>query len=212
MRPTELLAAYFSGEQLADKDLELVQAYRQECIDRARSHTSGLMTSYYEDFELVVDKLCADLNLAEHFKGRPVIELGPGKHPLKQVLLEKYGVSDYTGVELSGTSQIEVVREDVLTYLSSVSDNSALVVSCGLMCPELILDLKGRNLDYFRFVGREIFRVTPRGSVSVHITNNLASHVVEGVRDMLFTDHGFQILHQDSRCPGEQSIHILGKS
>jgi len=150
-------------------------------------------TPYGSEFDRLVKIHKVNLN------GQRVIELGPGGAPKAKVLLERWGAREYVGVEpffIDMTrrrlgledERITLIKTDGLTYLLSQPDNSAVVINCGVICPELIRGWFGPyNMDYYRFLGREIFRVTPYGAATVSITNRTGEE-----RDLFFRDHGFK--------------------
>ncbi len=111
---------------------------------------------------------------------RRVIELRPGPTPLYQ-LFQHLGVAEYVAVEPFNPtmtreklpSEIEVVEEDGLTYLLKQPDNSAIVVSCGVIDPTLYGKKQPpertlRIMMYYQFLADEIYRVTPPGDISIH--------------------------------------------
>ncbi|MDP3766232.1 MAG: hypothetical protein Q8R04_07000, partial [Nanoarchaeota archaeon] len=119
-------------------------------------------------------------------------------------LFEKFGIAEYVAVEPMNfklteakldmkSSRISVVKEDGLSYLLRQSKDSAIIISCEVICPELLQHAEDNpNIDYFRFLGREIQRVTPAGSSTIHETNLNGNEI-----DLVFIKNGFK--HYGSR-------------
>src|SRR3989339_335695 len=67
---------------------------------------------------------------------------------------------------LKGTKNAKIVEEDGLSYLLKQDDESSLVTSYGIICPEIS---RMNNNDYFKFLIKEIYRVTPKNGITMHV-------------------------------------------
>src|SRR3989339_165030 len=67
---------------------------------------------------------------------------------------------------LKGTKNAKIVEEDGLSYLLKQDDESSLVTSYGIICPEIS---RMNNNDYFKFLIKEIYRVTPKDGITMHV-------------------------------------------
>jgi len=187
---------FFKGKDLESGDADRILQYRAECIKAALAPSfTGIGINYGENFERVINRYKFKKTVREQLRKRRVIELGPGDDPKAKLLFERYDIGEYVGVEPfyyriteerlnMQDERISVVREDGLSYLLNQPDENAIVVSSGVVCPELFKQPCGS--DYLRFLGREIFRVTPEGGVTVHLAPQPGD---------FFVEHGFKALH-----------------
>lgn len=181
-RLADILDDYFANRELSKGDFISVLVYRETCIAQAAENPFKGATSYKLCFESQMNVLCRKVEgvekiLADSIKGRQAIELGPGCNPLHGWLFE-IGASAYTGVELfypETSRQIitgenaNVVSQDALSCLLSQPDESAILVSSGVLNREIM-----PSFNYLRFLLREIYRVTPNGCITIHGTGMLA--------------------------------------
>lgn len=188
------LISYFKGKNIGSEELENIHGYRAECIARALKPRITMPFENYSQHFGMIQRCFEDL-LRQHFSGERVIELGPGASPLAEKFFE-FGAKEYVGVEpfhpeLTEEAlpiqdeRVNLVKDDGLTYLLQQPENSALVVSFGVLCPEL---LGWCNDDYYRFLGREIYKVTPEGNISIHV------HGFSGILYDFFEIHGFRAI------------------
>lgn len=157
-------------------------------------------------------------------KGKKVIELGPGRNSLAKKLFEKYGIAEYVAVEPvdynatdgsldTKNKRVSMSNKDALEYLLEQPNESAIVISFGVMNPELLTPplamaflaveyphdavMKEVGYNYYGFLGREIFRVTPKDAISIHGFNVGTADV-----DLYFVKPGFRPVenncHQDA--------------
>ncbi len=131
--------------------------------------------------------------------------------------IEKFGIAKYTAVEAFETKatggalsyildrlpkaqsdaaflEMTLSDKDGLTYLINQPDESAIVMSFGVLCPWL---QQHENATYYRFLAREIYRVTPQGGISVHVVNS------GGGWEEMFSTAGFDTI------PSRTSHHII---
>ncbi|MDD4878116.1 MAG: hypothetical protein PHO02_03710 [Candidatus Nanoarchaeia archaeon] len=173
---SEILNDYFASRDLASDELNEVLACRERSIAKAASHSLPSTTSYAMSFDVQMELMKRHIENAENIlkssiRGRRAIELGPGCNPLQKWLLER-GASEYTGVEMlypqvsekmvSGENA-KIVKSDALSFLVSQPDESAIVASRGVLNDEVM-----PSPNYARFLIREIYRVTPKGAVTIH--------------------------------------------
>lgn len=190
----ESLSKFFSGEYLLDEQIRVILNYRERCISYALHRNMKMVDVTFGDiFDLALKHSTTNLQLFERqFMGKRVIELGPGADPKSNWLHDKYRISEYVGVEpfyphLTGEKiefsgrTIDVIKEDGLSFLIHQPDESAIVISNGVVCTELILSHKNESVDYFRFLAKEIYRVTPKGNPTFHISTFLAQDFFEKV-------------------------------
>lgn len=159
--PPQLLDRAYS---LREKSIELAM---EPCM-------ASNPASTFEVFDFIVSKYGAD-NIAKEIKGRKVIELGPSHDPKAKFFLDN-GAKEYVGVDLfhSFTASCfvqnyigaKIVKRDALSYLMKQENESAVVASFGFLCDALHM----LNPHYIPFVVREIYRVTPKGGISIHST------------------------------------------
>jgi len=139
--------------------------------------------------------------LREGFKGKKVIELGPERNPVYPHLA-KHGIAGYTAVEpnyadetseaLKGhDGKTDVVKVDGLSYLLSQPNDSAVVISFG------VLPWCGNS--YMESIAQEIYRVTPPGGISVH------SPKIDRIERYPYVETGFKPIEElikglDTRC------------
>lgn len=173
---SDILNDYFANRDLNSDELNEVLACRERCIAKAASHSLPSTTSYAMSFNVQMELMKRYIQNAEDIlknsiNGRKAIELGPGCSPMHKWLFEQ-GASDYTGVELlypqiserivSGENA-RIVDSDALSFLLSQPDGSAIVASRGVLNDEVM-----PSTSYARFLIREIYRVTPKGAVTIH--------------------------------------------
>lgn len=200
----QILKDYFGRKQIGFVDLERIYSYRSKCVASAlQPIITKPHTSYSEHWDLITE-LYPEI-FEQNYSGKKVIELGPGANPLAEKFLN-LGASEYIGAEAfhpelsefnlpKNTGNAKIVNEDGLSYLLKQEDNSGLVVSFGVICPELIV-----NEDYFRFLGREIYRVTPQKSITIHSHGFSLEECYK-----VFQVHGFSI-------SGREKIQLTWKN
>lgn len=215
MNTAEIIDAYCRGRPLDASDLQIAQAARERSIATTLERAvSGIATSFVEDFEILALRH-AHL-FREQLKGRDVIEIGPAHRPA-YTDLKKFGIGRYTAVEAFETKstggalnhildqlpkaqgdaayrEMTLSDKDGLTYLINQPDESAIVMSFGVLCPWL---QQHENTNYYRFLAREIYRVTPQGGISVHVVNS------GGGWEEMFSTAGFDTI------PSRTSHHII---
>ncbi|HIG95079.1 MAG: hypothetical protein QT05_C0016G0005 [archaeon GW2011_AR13] len=170
----QILNDYFTGKEICQEDFESIKRYREYCIQQANQ--PGLTrpyTNYSGNFDLM-KKLYPEVS-RENLKGKKIIEIGTGANPLAKDFLEM-GVTEYTGLEpfhpelsrenLKECQNAKIVEEDGLSYLLKQDDESSLVTSYGIICPEIS---RMNNNDYFKFLIKEIYRVTPKNGITMHV-------------------------------------------
>ncbi|MDI6736900.1 MAG: hypothetical protein QME12_00085 [Nanoarchaeota archaeon] len=177
MKPlSDMLNDYFAGRELSEDELKAVLACRERCIKQAASHSLTSTTSYAMSFDVQMQMLRkyfenAETIIRDSINGRKAIELGPGCNPMHKWLLEK-GASEYTGVELFypriSEKMVEgenarIAANDALSFLVSQPGESAIVASRGVLNQEVM-----PSSNYARFLAREIYRVTPKGGITIH--------------------------------------------
>lgn len=195
----QLLEDFFCRRDLSPEDLNAVSRHRDSCIEKYRwqfSGDHGTTTAGNELHESVLQYLKGLIEFREAVRGRRVIELGPGSNPLAERLLEDFEALEYVGVEMNSNSTLAVVGStdrvriegtDALSYLLTQPTESAIVVSIAMLDPMIYGDTN-MAWHYNRFLGREIFRVTPRGKPTFH------AHLLDGYwnKKKIFYDHGFE--------------------
>ncbi len=194
-----LVDVFLNREELTQEELERVLRYRQICIQKVNdAGYPGSSTNYAQLFEPCM-KYETPAEVVSELKGQRVIELGPGEHPNAELLFDVYGIAEYVAVEPFLTQLTEkslntrdprnkIVKQDGLSYLLEQQDNSAVMISCAVICPELMIDAEGHKQDYYRFVGKEMYRVTPQGAPNIHFVTGIDKWDV----DLFFTSHGFR--------------------
>lgn len=213
------LNAYFKRNQLTKEQLRFITDYRSECITQAilslgylqrkfgpsgSSNVKPWMFKNHFD-EIFESDEYASL-LCEQMQDQRVIELGPGFYPEADMLFEKFGIAEYVAVEPINFKlteakldmkdpRIRVVREDSLSYLLRQPNNSAIVISCGVICLEYLqFAADNPDISYFRFLGKEMQRVTPTGTLTIHETNLNSNQ--RGTNDeninLVFIKNGFK--------------------
>ncbi len=176
-----LLNKYFDSKKLNPEEQRLIDEYRLDCILEANcpdfthpytAYSYNLpiylkLAQSHTDFESILKK---------ELKNRKLIELGPGANPQAEWAL-KYGIKEYVGVEPFNSEisakalpkdqklSIEPCKE-ALHYLLGVEESSSVVISMGMMCEEVY---HFSNKDYYKFLIKEIARVTPKGAPTIHI-------------------------------------------
>lgn len=155
--------------------LDRAYALREKSIELAMDPSiASNAASTYEVLDVIVSKYGAD-NIANEIKGKKVIELGPSHDPKARFFLDN-GAKEYVGVDLFhsfiGTCFVQnylkakIVEKDALSYLMNQEDESAVVASFGFLCDALHM----LNPHYVPFVVKEIYRITPKGGISIHST------------------------------------------
>lgn len=208
----QTLNAYFKGDRLSETDLKPVFDYRSECITQAVLSLGYLQRKFgISDAKNVkrwqfgqhFDEIFESEEYVPVFKkqmqGQRVIELGPGFYPKADMLFEKFGIDKYDAAEprtyeLTQAKldmkdpRIRLVKEDSLSYLLRQPDDSAIIISCGVICPELLqCAADDPDISYFRFLGKEMQRVTPKGALTIHGTNLDSNQI-----DLVFIENGFK--------------------
>ncbi len=181
-----------------------IDTYKQECISAAlKSARRATYANYGRQLEVLIgsNRFWESLITAK-FKDQRVIELGPGHDPKADTILNRYGASKYLGVEPFYTKStirevskcqgnIEIVNAEAIDFLSEQPDNSAIVMSCGVICSELFQEeiFSSRKIanDYLRFLGQEIYRVTLENNITLHLTYFEPFEI-----QMFFLDNGFE--------------------
>lgn len=174
---SSLVSAYFRGFDISCEDLQKVRNYRKECVERAlEPNMSEGSTNSRKVHELLLKRFREVF--AKELAGKRIIELGPGSYPFVE-LLSGFDIKEYVGVEpfnakctkcaLPVDERIKIVEQDGLSYLLTQPSESAVVLSFGVFAPELysMSDLK-KVYDYYRFMAKEITRVTPKNSITIH--------------------------------------------
>jgi len=199
---TNILEDYFSGKILEKDEIVLVNAHRQDCINKAMNPAITLPgTRFRESFEVwtkLAEKMLTGLGPYFHksINGKRCIELGPGMDPMADWLFA-HGASEYIGVEpfhpeltreeLQDSEKSAVIDDkEALGFLLQQPDESALVFSRGVLCPELQLC---NTTDYFSFIAKESYRVTPKGCPNIHITSTLGEE--DNIVARAFKNAGF---------------------
>ncbi len=172
-----LVSDYFQGSDLSPEDLQRVLAYRSECIERAlHPDLTETLTNSTVVREILLKRF-RDV-FAKELAGKRIIELGPGSYPCAEII-SQFNIREYVGVEpfnaeftrqaLPKDEIIKIVEQDGLSYLLTQPSESAVVLSFGVFAPELysMSDLK-KVYDYYRFMAKEITRVTPKNSITIH--------------------------------------------
>ncbi len=193
----ESLSKFFLGEYLLDEQICGILNYRERCIDYALHRNMKMVDVTYGDmFEQALTVSINDSSFfREKIKGKRVIELGPGADPKADWLYENCEISEYIGVEpfyphltrekiTRNSEKNNVIQEDGLSFLLNQPDESAIVMSNGVICKELIISPYNENVDYFRFLAKEIYRVTPIRCPTFHISAFFHQD--------FFVKHGFQ--------------------
>ena len=155
--PEELLR-YFTSEEAE----ELTRYFRQTPSTRTQSQGC--------DYSLRNLGINARSRLEKELEGQDIIEFGNagrGRNPE----LDTFGICDYQGVDPKQD-------EDALSYLINVDDESAIVCSFGVL-DFGVLSRFGQNeemrglLDrYITALVEETHRVTPKGAITLHGTDN----------------------------------------
>jgi hypothetical protein len=173
---SDILDDYFANRDLNSDELIEVLACRERNIAKAASHSLTSTTSYAMSFDVQMELFKRYFENSEDiFKnsinGREAIELGPGCNPMHRWLFER-GASEYTGVEMlypqisqrmvSGDNA-RIVDNDALSFLVSQPDESAIIASRGVLNDEVM-----PSASYARFLIKEIYRVTPKGAITIH--------------------------------------------
>lgn len=175
-----ILQNFYQGTMSA-YDLCVLQEYKGDCIDYLNDYIPNKSvgqtpnTNYYQAFLKRLDEPVFLDMIKKYLSGKKVIELGPGNNPIAKELFEKVGISEYVGLEpffpklaidkINGLGAARILEEDGLSFLENQRDGSLIVVSFGVIAPELC---GFRNNDYYRFLCKEIYRVTPEKSISIH--------------------------------------------
>ncbi len=119
------------------------------------------------------------------FKGKKIIEIGPGRHPRIEVLergaIEYIGVDPFTEFQIETDEKIKFERIDGLSYLLNQEPNSAIILSFYVQQIEVTMAgntpfLKGPSLeraDYYRKAYKDalaetIAKVTSPGGFVYH--------------------------------------------
>lgn len=206
-----IILDYITGKDLSPEDLQKVIEAREKSIKTASYQTaSGVGTNFYYDF----DRICFEgiKEMSEGLKGQRVIELGPGMHPIYEKLIS-FEIDHYIAVEgfepdATGGAlnvmlenhgddhfqKVEVVHKDALSYLLEQPDESAVVMSFGMMCPEL---QNGKNDLYYPFLAKEIHRVTPKDGLTLYVGSRDfgLAHLMKKVGfESIYTRENYQFL------------------
>jgi len=153
--------------------LDRAYALRNQSIERAMDPKGASCSApAYEIPDLILEKYGIE-KLAKEINGKKVIELGPSHNPRAKMFLD-LGAKEYVGVELfhsftascftQNYNGAKTVQKEALSYLMSQEDESAIVASFGFLCDALHI----QNHHYIPFITKEIHRVTPKGSPSIH--------------------------------------------
>ncbi len=205
-----LLTDFFAGKSLNQDELESIDTHRKKSI--------LLAGRLYRSREIFQGDAEVDNNFSKHFmdylengpstytrytefitnslRGKRVIELGPGSKPLAKTLFD-LGIKEYVAPELYKPKEtkailaglqgsVEVIHQDALEFLLTQPDNSAIIISCGFLDTKLLMNY---NKDYYRFIGRELFRITPKESPTIHILSDPTHYDL----DIFFKEHGFKL-------------------
>lgn len=200
-RLQKLVDAFLRNKELTEEELKTALRYRGECIKKIQErgyHGSSTRNDYVQLLRATLP-IYLPQSLADKLKGQRVIELGPGERPNAEFLFERYGIAEYIAVEPFLTHLTErtlntkdprnrIVEEDGLSYLLRQPDSSAVIISSAVICTELMTDIDGKKRTYYKFLGREMHRVTPFGAPTIHYTTGLGKEDTED----FFTMHGFE--------------------
>lgn len=158
---------------------EQIEDYRNKCIKAAQNPYITHPHTNYGSLHLEIFVKLRELNFAQTVNGKNIIELGTGAGPCFERLLQ-FGINSYTAVEpfhpdkteqaLKNHPKTSIAKTDGLSFLLSQPDNSAIILSFGVLCQELFFyNYNSLIENYFRFLIKEIYRVTPLGSPTIHV-------------------------------------------
>jgi len=184
-----ILEDYFSNKDLNEQEKKKVNDEIINCILIAQSPViTRPFTSYSKNLpkflKLTNHSFDLETLFKEQLKGKRFIELGPGARPLADWAFQ-YGISEYIGVEpfnpeitkenLSKDPRVKLEKDkEALEFLLSQEDESAIVLSMGVLCEELF---RFNNDNYFRFIIKEIYRITPKNAPSIHLIGPINHHL-----------------------------------
>lgn len=188
MERPSFIDEYLVGKPITRDERQLLRQYAHTLSERVRhsDHISMKWGVLRGVTNIVHDQLGKHSALLQN---QQVIEIGPGCNPLAAFLLERIGVRKYVAVEPLrpelterllnvGDSRIILERNDGLTYLLQQPDESAIVMSFGVL-DWTLFDFLPFNTDgiswsrqeiddYMRLLVKEVYRVTPSGSITVN--------------------------------------------
>ncbi len=188
MERPDFIENYLSGKAITPEQQGKLKQYAGSLSELV--HHSDHFSMKWGVLQSVTNVVCDQFE--EHpalLRGQQVIEIGPGCNPLAAFLLRQMGVRKYVGVEplrpeltrqLLDVSDSRSILEhtDGLTYLFQQPDESAIVMSFGVLDPTIYqflpfntsgISWKQQEIDdYMRLLIKEIYRVTPHGSVTMH--------------------------------------------
>ena len=195
------LDKYVRGENIHTTEEEVLLNFRKELI-KTFSHpgTYRIDTRHSRGMDKNIEVL--DELPDEFVENQHVIELGPSVLPMARKLMEK-GAKSYTGVDVledrsySNIDDPDVDREDIsdvknskvihgkdaLSHLLEVPDESSIVISIGVMDPWMYSLTGGFEeeyaLPYYKFLAKEMFRITPKGAVNMHFVSDKIGPAME---------------------------------
>ena len=178
------VAELFTAEELAT--IKHVYSF-------SNSNIVSSTTFAYDFFERLKKNKRATEYFKREFSGKRIIELGPGffgcgvGYNAKN--FQELGVAEYIAVEplLAGEVRFEekfdipvtIVAVDALSYLYEQPDESAIVFSGAVFREDAMLDVGlpvELQVKYLEHVCRNIARITPAGSIGLHVGHFFACH------------------------------------
>jgi hypothetical protein len=196
---------FLRGEELTEEELGDVDSFRKNCIKYVSILTKpSPHTDFFTDFQRYLMPQYNDL-FKEKLKDQKIIEIGPAINPIYNTLRENYSIASYVAVEpfcmgmTKGSlnhsikeddfARVEAEETDGLSYLLTQPDESAITMSFGVLNRELVKGSVDVTEFYYRFLAKEIHRVTPQDGISIHLYNECGLISV----DKVFERVGFQV-------------------
>lgn len=192
-----ILEDYFANKLLTEEEQGKVNDYMLKCMLIAQKpNITKPFTNYSKNLEHILKLADCFMDIEDllhkQFSNQRFIELGPGAQPLANWALQ-YGISEYIGVEpfnpeitenaLPKNPKVKLEKEkEALEFLLGQENESAIVMSMGVLCAELF---NFNDDNYFRFIVKEIYRVTPKGGFTIN-----SIHSIAGID--YFTEAGFR--------------------